>query len=345
MYKRITFCAVMLALTLLSIPAAMSLTRTISDSHDDMASFIVNSNGNYWEATSSNIQAAIDDLHPQIPINGGYGGTLGFVWLPSGRNFTTDSTLVIGRSVILDMQGSTIIPSGNFDVIKMRDSSQLRNGVINVSSVGNFDKSAITFNATDGFSIKEHLSMVKNMELVSGGLRGKGIYLNTEGSADQCIIATFRDIKTREFEYGILINHTGTGDAFINGNIFSNIEGYGDKYFITFYEEQQEVTGNYFQNVRCYCTNNTEYVVWNNGQANSFDNIVAYNWDSNGGTRASYNFSTTGIGNSGGNQLFISLRGGGEDLSVGSWAKWSNSYSILDLGNSSLKAGKVYQEG
>ena len=51
-------------LLLISIGAAsvISLTRTISDSHDDVDTCIRNSNGNYWEAIGDNIQTAIDDL-------------------------------------------------------------------------------------------------------------------------------------------------------------------------------------------------------------------------------------------------------------------------------------------
>jgi len=345
--KKFMIALIFLVFVLIAVPLVFSATRTITHTHDDLDTFIRNSNGNYWEATGANIQAAINDLNPEIPPGyGGYGGTHGYVWLPGNTNFTIDSTLVIKKRVTLNMGGSTIIPSGNFDVIKLRTSSQLRNGVIDVSSVSNFDRATISFNATDGFGITDHLAIVSDMELISDGLRGRGVYLNTEGSADQHIIAIFHGIKTREFKYGILINLTGTGDDWINGNIFSDIEGHGDKYFITLLEQDQdEVAGNYFENVRCYCTNDTEYVVWNNGQGNVFDNVVAFDWDSNGGTRASYNFSTSGIGNSGGDHLFISFVGGGNNLSVGSYAKWSNAYTILNLENSSLKTGHVYEEG
>ncbi|MCK4634448.1 MAG: hypothetical protein KAT37_01100 [Candidatus Aenigmarchaeota archaeon] len=331
---------------IIAVPLALSITRTISDTHDDIDTFIVNSNGNIWEDNGSNIQAAINDLNPELPAGyAGYGGTHGYVWLPGNKTFIIDSTLTIERRVTLDMRGSTIVPSGDFDVIEMRKASQLRNGIINVSSVNDFDHATITFRATDGIGIKDQLTIVSDIELISDGLRGKGIYLLTEGSDTQYIVALFHDIKTREFEYGIFINHTGTGDAYINGNMFSNVFGYGDKYFITLYEEQQEVSGNYFQNVQCNCTSDTEYIIWNNGQGNVFDNVVAYNWDNNGGTRASYNFSTQGVGNEGGDALFISFRGGSEDLKVGNWVKWGNSYTILDLEKSNLTIWHLYEEG
>ena len=58
--------ATLVLLLLVSIVAAasvISVTRMISDSHDDVDTYIRNSNGNYWECTEANIQAAIDDWY------------------------------------------------------------------------------------------------------------------------------------------------------------------------------------------------------------------------------------------------------------------------------------------
>ncbi len=63
-----------------------ALTRTITDSSDNIKTFITNSNGNYWEVTGANIQLAIDDL----------GTEGGVVYIPSENisiaNITFDST-------------------------------------------------------------------------------------------------------------------------------------------------------------------------------------------------------------------------------------------------------------
>ncbi|MFW6149153.1 MAG: right-handed parallel beta-helix repeat-containing protein [Atribacterota bacterium] len=58
---------------LIIVTSVGSINRTISSSHDDINTFIRNSNGNYWDATASNLQAAIDDL----------GSNGGIVWLPN----------------------------------------------------------------------------------------------------------------------------------------------------------------------------------------------------------------------------------------------------------------------
>lgn len=327
--REIKACLFALLFILIAIPTAWSVTRILSDTQDTAETFIKNTNGNYWEATASNVQVAIDDLN----------NNSGTVWLPGGVTFTILSTLVIEEDAALDMGGSTIVPSSNFDVIEMTVGSQLRNGIINVSSVVTFDKAVITFRATDGIGFSKKTPRVHNMKLISDGLRGKGVYLHTEGTANQFIEGTeFYNIKTNEFEYGIVINHTGT-NGYINGNGFSNIMGYGDKYFITLYEEQAEASGNFFHNVQCNCTNNTEYIVWNNGQGNTFDTVIAYNWDNNGGTRASYNFSEPGIGHDGGDQCFVSFRGGSDDLAFGTWNSTTNRYTVLDFENSSLTIG------
>ena len=53
---------VILLLLAVGIGSVMSVTRTITDSSDDVETFIRNSNGRYWAATGANIQVAIDDL-------------------------------------------------------------------------------------------------------------------------------------------------------------------------------------------------------------------------------------------------------------------------------------------
>ena len=109
------FLILVVALFLVTAPLVLSVTRTISAGYDDLSTFIVNSNGNYWEANGSYIQAAINDLGVFGPYAGGYGGPHGTVWLPANSTLVTNGTIVIEEHVTLDLQGSTIVPSGNFD--------------------------------------------------------------------------------------------------------------------------------------------------------------------------------------------------------------------------------------
>lgn len=337
----------MLAIILIFSSAYLmgSVTRSISAARDNMDSQICNSRGNYWEVSGANLQAAIDDLNVSAPPHGGWGGPHGTVWLPANTAIIVDSTIVVEDYVTLDLQGSTISPSGDFDVVELRIGAQIRNGIIDVSSVSNFDHAAIAFRETDYAGVRNHMPRIHQMDLISEGLRGKGIHLHSVGSEAQTYIAEFYDIKTREFEYGILINHTGS-NAFLNGQLFSNIVGYGDKYFITVTESDSEAAGNHFQNLQCHCTSDTEYIIWNNGQGNVFDNVVAYNWDNNGGTRTSYNFAENrpGDGHYAADQCFLSFRGGSDDVAMGGWDSGGsdkNRYIVVDLEKSNLTLGTV----
>lgn len=79
----------LLVIALLVTVSAASLTRTITDSTDNFSTFIRNSNGNYWEATGTNLQSAINDLTS--------GGT---VWLPSGM-LTITSRIYLNNNIAL----------------------------------------------------------------------------------------------------------------------------------------------------------------------------------------------------------------------------------------------------
>jgi len=182
--------------------------------------------------------------------------------------------------------------------------------------------------------------------LVSSSQRGKAVYLSTSGSATQYIsFAQVNNIQIEGFEYGIFINHAASsGDNYINGNMFTNINIYDTKYCIKVYEAKAEASGNYFENIKCYCTSITEYIIWNNGHGNQYDNIQAFNWNNNSGTRTSYNF--TGPVYAGdwcgpAHSCYLCFRGGGNDISFPTWNQWYNAYTILDLEHGELITGRV----
>ncbi len=76
-YAGFTFFVLFL---LLSVSFSGALTRVISSDSDNVKSFIVNSKGNYFEATGSNIIVALEDL--------GLSG--GDVWIPDGTFMLTE---------------------------------------------------------------------------------------------------------------------------------------------------------------------------------------------------------------------------------------------------------------
>jgi len=312
---------VILMLLLISIATAtvMSVTRTISDSHDDIKTFIVNSNGNYWEAIGENIQVAVDDIGDLEVPYGGWGGVGATVWLPGGKIFNISSTITLNRHITLDMGGSVIRPTGNFDVIDMKAGSGIKNGCINVSAVGDFDHGCIVPYASDYIDMRQHILIVQNMDLISSNQRGAGIKLYAPSGIAQgqaIVFCRFSNIYTQNFEYGILIKNevipTGRG-AFLNGNIFTDLTGYGDKYYIWIERNTEDTEphcangGNYFENIQFWCTTNTQRIIRNDGYGNIFTNVMVYDWDDASGD-TSYEFTSDS------RQCYLAFRGGSDDL-------------------------------
>jgi len=335
---------------MISVITVKSLTRTMTDSMDNVDTFIRNSNGKYWEVTGSNIQAAINDLEMNV-LYESRGAPHGTVWLPGNMTITTSSTIRIKPHVTLDMGGCVLKPNGNFEVVNLTWGSIIQNGCINVSGVSNFNKDCIGLYGWNVINCRNHPPKILDMNLISAGQRGDGILFYTGGSEYYNYIqyVDVHNIKLSGLRIGVHINHTraGSDSAFINANIFTDIFGYDCKYFIYLYEVDFEAAGNIFHNAQCYCTANTECIIWNNGAGNIFDNIIAYNWDNASGTRTSYNFSVRGPGsnNKAAHQCYLSFIGGGDDIAIGAWEPWTpaNRYTILNLEDSSLTIGRVYQ--
>jgi len=331
----------------LVVSSVISINRTISDTHDDVDTFIRNSNGNYWEATGTNIQAAIDDFGITAPPNSGYGGVHAYVYLPGNTTITVSSTINIKDHITLDMQGCEIKPSGNIDVFKLDKGAQIRNGIINVSGVATYNSKAIMLNTLDYPWQKEHPVIIEDMVLASESGRGVGICFNTSSASDQrATNVQVEDIDIKNFEYGIVIDHTSTGDSYINGNMFARITIYNCTYPIKVYESVAEASGNYFRTINIYCNSSTEYIIWNNGHGNQYDGIFVFNWDNNSGTRTSYNFTEKFSGDWSGaaHSCYLCFQGGGNDLSFPPWHQWQNAYTILNLEKSELIIGNVVEE-
>ena len=106
----ISFLILMAVITVASVP------RTISDTHDDIDTFIRNSNGNYWEATGANIDMALDDLT-----------TDGWVSIPEG-------TFTISSTITNTVHKITIQGRGRNTVISLADNSNCH--VISVGGNG-----------------------------------------------------------------------------------------------------------------------------------------------------------------------------------------------------------------
>lgn len=128
----ILFTFILMTLTVFSVA---SVTRTISDTGDNIETFIKNSKGNYWGATGDNIQNAINDL-------GGYGT----IWLAGDRTYTlTDSIMlsdksniaIVGYGATLKIANNFYSSSGNLNFIDIDDSSDITLEGFNIDANGN----------------------------------------------------------------------------------------------------------------------------------------------------------------------------------------------------------------
>lgn len=188
-----------LFITLLVAVSAASVTRTITDSSDNLYTFIRNSNGNYWDATGANLQSAIDDLTS--------GGT---VWLPSGTlAITTQLQMEDNVAVIGQGEGKTTIysdQSGAFIPIWVYqdDHVVLRDFTIDMNSKGS---NGIYVGDSDYVTID-------HVEILNAGFQG--IYISPYGTDH----SFFTNIRVK---HGLNTASHGIGVNNANNSIFSNI--------------------------------------------------------------------------------------------------------------------------
>ena len=279
---KIEVVVTILLLCSLSVVSVTSVTRTISDSNDNFYTFIRNSNGNYWEVSSSNIQKAIDDLN----------NNSGTVYLPGNTTITTMGTITVWNNVKLELQGSTIKPSISFDVFRLRENSQIMNGRIDCSDITMQDEHAcIKLNGDD--QIEYGSTGVFNMHLIGGGhytnTQGTAIYLYCDGGGtqiDNLMWCTFDNIQTNYFTYGIRFNVSGaTNDynSFANGHIFNNFMMNGDEQFISLKNTANggnDTNGNIFSNFECEVWSTGENILYCSGKYNQFE-IMGWDWNNN----------------------------------------------------------------
>jgi len=305
------------------------ITQTIPDTHSDIETYIKNSKGNYWRATGDNIQAAINDLD----------NTSGTVWLPGSTTLAVNSTIVLWNNVILDMGGCVLKPSGDFDVIDVRESSTLKNGIIDVSDIDDFDHACIVINGIHFIDTKENTTKIFNMELQSANQKGTGIYLHVDDDEQAIGWVRCNVIRTESFEYAIHIHCDNDGDScgsWINGNTFIDLRGSNDKYFI-YIERNTEVSepysacsGNIFNTIQYQTSKNTECIIRTDGYANIFDNIILWDWNHADPGKTSIEFTSDT------KQCYISFRGGSDGLVDNGFKN-----TILNYGKSDLKIRSI----
>ena len=220
-------------LLILVVASASSITRTISNSGDNVVTFIRNSKGNCWEATGSNIQVAINDLD-------GQGGT---VWVPGGTTYTITNTIMIRRNIVLEAYSATLLVTANVNAIQMRPYSKLIGCIIDTSGYGrDYDKSAIYLDGVDQFNTWKTVT-VYDVQIKSSTMgwdyanNGSGIHIDcvSDESLKNCYSAHFQNMWIMNFKYGIYLESGKAGDVeggACCGNIFDTITFHNCKYAI-----------------------------------------------------------------------------------------------------------------
>lgn len=242
--------------------SASSVTRKISISSDNIYLMIRNSNGKYWEATTANIQKAINDLNNKS----------GIVWLPGNKSFYLTKTIIVWNNIILDLDGAELkLPNGiNTNVVELKDGSGIQNGVIDVSGhQARFKTGEWRYTSNTSFnrpyaciflnaSSMIHSAHIENMAIcsISDGYesephnpyifyssnytgRGYGIHLYASNTNVPQLInnVTVESVHTRGFHTVIFIHNErnpsgGQNGAHIDGNTFERFFSSGDSYFL-----------------------------------------------------------------------------------------------------------------
>ncbi len=277
------------------------------DEYVELDTYIKNSKGNYWKPLAENIQHAINDLD----------NTSGTVFLPGNTVFETNETLILRENVILDMGGCILKPLRDFHVIDLRGSSNVKNGIIDVSKVDDYSHACLLISGVHFIDTQENSIKIFNMELQSENHQGKGIYFYVDDDEQAIGWVRCNVIRTESFEYAIHLNCNNAGESYgswINGNTFTDLRGRNDKYFI-YIERNEEVkepwsatSGNIFETIQYQTTENSECVIYNEGWGNMFSNVMIWDWQLAGEDKKSIKLTSAT------RNCFLSYRGGSDDL-------------------------------
>jgi hypothetical protein len=251
---------VVIALCLIIVIAGMGIEaaiRTISSTNDNLSTFITTSSGGVYDATAANLQLAINSMN----------NASGVVTLLGGGNISISTTIQLYDNVELDMNNCLLWAAANVDIVNMHVLSKIHDGTIRVSGVSGYSHSCI--NISRGYSgsfydgPNRYAGRVYNMKLVSENQQGFGIHFFVAdiSSSQEITFWMIDNINTYRFYTSFYLDNnwkTAGGDtAWCNGNMFSNLEGYGDYIFIDINSmvdegatSEQGCDGNYFSNVQ-----------------------------------------------------------------------------------------------
>lgn len=256
---------------------------------------IWNSNGNNWSASGGNIQLAINDLD----------NCSGKVLLPGNSTLTISSTIQIYKNICLDMQGCTIQPSSDIDMISMHKNSGIIYGNLNASNLASYTSNMILFDGGNhignswysgygnfGHTYVEHLylqgtNVVGQHPEWMNGTAIKMICDNNNGG-EHIIGCYIEDVDIHSFEYGIHLYCPGgspdeSEENYINGNYFFDIDMMQCRYGIvtdrneTYSVTDSSIYGNEFTFIQQQVNKCTDEVLISEGDFNKFE-ILIWDW-------------------------------------------------------------------
>lgn len=208
---------------LLSASSVLSVTRTISNTQDNIDTFIRASNGNYWEATGDNFESAVSSMN----------SSKGVLHLPV-CSITVDTPvsyrqLVVEGEGVGGFQGNygytqiTLTGSGS---ITIGNGGVLRNLKVYCDGSWTADY-AVKYLANNGWASGSwgHTNLIENVEITNQNSWGtSGVGLNISAIDHSIALASFSHIHIGGFNRSLYIYTRSIEDiGFINGNNFYDI--------------------------------------------------------------------------------------------------------------------------
>ncbi len=291
---------------------------------------IMNSNGNSWAVTESNLALALADV-----------GDSGTVWV--GDDLTLTSNISFDNSFCtLDFMDNNVTLSGDIEFIYVTDS--IHSTIQNVKIITDIQTGAIfDIHGADWSSRVDYLT-VDNVYISNNGgtdtyapygiwyyvehnYTGFWLHANNDGGqlgrVDTCI---FKNIVMDGAGIGVHLDVYGAG--YVNGNQFQNV--YIDQ-FVTAIEFETHSTGrashNIFTNVKTQTGYISEYGIKDvSGNANTFNDVLMWDWN-------------TGTVNPNGERAYwIGSNSYGTKLELHEYAPatWSSQHLMYDYGSGTM---------
>lgn len=275
--RKIYAISLVIMIILVSLGSMIAVDRTITDTSDTFDTYIKNSNGNYWDVTRTNVQAAIDD----VVSSPGYG------WVKVGKGLSMDGTPIYPkRDMVLDFGNNKVTFASDCEFINI--TAGCRRAVIQNAYVDPYagtTEGIITVyadTATAQNSIR--FNVVRNINIVGGSSDKKFIGIELKCVDDQSILdCRFEDIYMNWAGTGIQLECTHSG-GFINGNIFDNV--YVD-YFVSAINIKETlglIEYNEFNGVRGQVVASAAYSYYSkygvnvSGNSNVFNDFLLWDW-------------------------------------------------------------------